>query len=69
MVYGESDEWTPAEDSIAVWRRAAGTNDLTVRRLAGCTHLPTIGATHTLESISPDYTSPLLAWVEERISR
>ncbi|MER6591734.1 alpha/beta fold hydrolase [Micromonospora purpureochromogenes] len=69
LFYGESDEWTPAEDSIAVWRRAAGTNDLTVRRLAGCTHLPTIGATDTLESISPDYTSALLAWVEEQISR
>ncbi|WP_232521619.1 alpha/beta fold hydrolase [Micromonospora phaseoli] len=33
--YGESDEWTPAEESVAVWRRAAGTDDLTVRRLAG----------------------------------
>jgi pimeloyl-ACP methyl ester carboxylesterase len=63
LFYGESDEWTPAEESIAVWRRAAGTNDLTVHRLAGCTHLPTRDGVPTLESVSPDYTSTLLDWI------
>jgi uncharacterized protein len=68
LFYGESDEWTPAEDSIAVWRRAAGTGDLSIHRLSGCTHLPTLGGADTLESISPDYTETLLAWIDKRIS-
>lgn len=69
LFYGESDEWTPAEDSIAVWRRAAGTGDLTIHRLAGCTHSPTLAGGDRLESISTDYTSAMLAWVKHRISR
>lgn len=68
LFYGESDEWTPAEDSIAVWRRVAATNDLTVHRLTRCTHMPTHGA-GTLESVSPDYTNTLLGWLAERLSR
>ncbi|MEU6024708.1 alpha/beta fold hydrolase [Micromonospora sp. NPDC047134] len=69
LFYGEADEWTPADDSIAVWRRAAATSDLTIHRLADCTHLPTIGGTETLESISSDYRSAMLAWVQERVGR
>ncbi|MEH1130362.1 alpha/beta fold hydrolase [Micromonospora sp. CPCC 206061] len=69
LFYGEADEWTPAEDSIAVWRRAAGTSDLTLHRLAGCTHLPTTGGADALESISSDYSSAMLAWVQDRINR
>jgi pimeloyl-ACP methyl ester carboxylesterase len=69
LFYGENDEWTPAEESIDVWRRAAGTRDLTIHRLAGCTHAPTLAGADTPQSISPDYTSALLTWVEERISR
>ncbi|WBB67722.1 alpha/beta hydrolase [Micromonospora sp. WMMD812] len=69
LFYGESDEWTPAEESIAVWRQVAGTTDLTIHQLAGCTHLPTREGADTLESVSPDYTSTLLDWIGERISR
>ena len=69
LYYGESDEWTPAEDSIAVWRRAAGTGDLAIHRLPGCTHLPTLGGADTLESVSPDYTDSMLAWIDKRLSR
>jgi pimeloyl-ACP methyl ester carboxylesterase len=68
LFYGESDEWTPAEESIAVWRRVAGTDDLTIHRLAGCTHLPTQSGAENLESVSPDYTSRLLDWLNERVS-
>ncbi|MGC5033838.1 alpha/beta hydrolase family protein [Micromonospora sp. DT229] len=67
LFYGETDEWTPADDSIAVWRRAAATGDLTVHRLAGCTHLPTLGGAETLESVSSDYSGTMLAWVRERV--
>jgi hypothetical protein len=69
LFYGETDEWTPADDSIAVWRRAAGTGDLTIHRLAGCTHLPTVGGAGTLESISSDYSSAILAWIVHQIGR
>ncbi|MGW0435569.1 alpha/beta hydrolase [Micromonospora sp. NPDC003197] len=69
LFYGESDEWTPAEESIAVWRRVAGTNDLTVHRLTGCTHSPTHSGAGTLESVSPDYASTLLDWLGRRISQ
>jgi hypothetical protein len=51
-----------------VWQRAAGTGDLTIHRLPGCTHLPTLGGAETLESISPAYTNTLLAWIDKRIS-
>ncbi|MGN9910093.1 alpha/beta hydrolase family protein [Phytohabitans sp. LJ34] len=68
LFYGEKDEWTPAEQSIDIWRRAAGTRDLTIRELAGCTHAPTLAGADTPESISPEYTSALLAWLEERIT-
>jgi pimeloyl-ACP methyl ester carboxylesterase len=69
LFYGEADEWTPAEDSIAVWRRTAVTRDLSIQRLAGCTHLPTIDGADTLAAISPDYSSAMLAWIQERINR
>jgi pimeloyl-ACP methyl ester carboxylesterase len=69
LFYGEADEWTPVEDSIAVWRRAAGTSDLTIHRLAGCTHLPTIGGADALEAVSSDYSNAMLAWIQERINR
>jgi alpha-beta hydrolase superfamily lysophospholipase len=68
LFYGEADEWTPAEDSIAVWRRAVGTRDLTIHRLAGCTHLPTVGGAGELEFISSEYSSTMLAWVQKRIN-
>jgi pimeloyl-ACP methyl ester carboxylesterase len=66
LFYGESDEWTPARESIDVWRRAAATDDLTVHRLAGCTHLPTLGGAEAPESVSADYTDTLLDWVGRR---
>jgi uncharacterized protein len=68
LFYGEKDEWTPAEESMDVWRRAAGTRDLTIHRLAGCTHAPTLAGADTPQSISPDYTSTLLAWMKEQIN-
>jgi len=68
LFYGENDEWTPAQESVDVWRRAAGTSDLTVHELAGCTHAPTLAGGDTPRSISTDYTTTLLAWLKERIS-
>lgn len=69
LFYGETDEWTPVDDSVAVWRRAARTDDLTVHRLAGCTHLPTLGGAEAPDAISPDYQDTLLTWVRQRLAR
>jgi pimeloyl-ACP methyl ester carboxylesterase len=68
LFYGQHDEWTPAQESIDVWQRAAGTRDLTIHRLAGCTHAPTLARADTPQSISPDYTNTLLTWLKERTS-
>jgi pimeloyl-ACP methyl ester carboxylesterase len=62
LFYGEEDEWTPIEPSIAAWKRAA-TTDLTVVRLPGTDHAPTIGG-----AISPEYTQTLGDWLDERLA-
>jgi pimeloyl-ACP methyl ester carboxylesterase len=65
--YGETDEWVPIEESIAAWQRAftaASNQDLTVHRLQGCDHTPTIGHSNDIDGISDDYTKTLTAWIE-----
>lgn len=66
LFYGESDEWTPAEDSIAVWRGAAATGDLTIRRLAACTHMPTRGGVAHLEVVKQRDRNPRLKRTRRR---
>jgi uncharacterized protein len=61
LFYGEEDEWTPIEPSLVAWERAPA--DVTVVRLAGTDHAPTLGG-----AISPDYTAALVAWVERRLA-
>jgi uncharacterized protein len=65
LFYGESDEWTPVEPSIAAWERA-GNGDLTVVRLPGTGHAPTLGGVHDPEAVSPAYTQALVDWLERR---
>ena len=60
LFYGEEDEWTPIEPSLAAWERAPA--DVIVLRLPGTEHAPTLG-----DAISPDYTAALVAWVEHRL--
>jgi pimeloyl-ACP methyl ester carboxylesterase len=70
LFYGEEDEWTPVEPSIAAWEQAAavsGDADLTVVRLAGADHAPTLGGRHERGAISPDYTLILGNWLELRL--
>jgi uncharacterized protein len=65
LFYGEEDEWTPIEPSIASWRRAAGkagNTDLTVIRLPGTGHAPTLAD----GPISPIYTEALRDWLDSR---
>jgi pimeloyl-ACP methyl ester carboxylesterase len=61
--YGETDEWTPIEESAAAWARAAAT----VVRLPGCDHLPTDGGVPDPERISGAYADTLLAWITDRL--
>lgn len=72
LFYGEDDEWTPADASIEAWRRAAqraNNPDLTVVRLPGASHHPTLGNELSIEAISPLYTATLVRWLMERLTR
>lgn len=67
LFYGETDEWTPVEPSIAAWHRAiavSGNAEVEIERLAGATHGPTFGGRLTVDAISPDYERKLLGWLE-----
>lgn len=70
LFYGASDGWMPIDESIAAWRRATigRTAELTVHRLAGCDHLPTLNEGQSVATISPQYTSTLLNWIETQVS-
>lgn len=59
LFYGEEDEWTPIEPSIAAWERS-GNEKLTVVRLPGADHAPTVGG-----AISPAYTRALTQWLDD----
>jgi pimeloyl-ACP methyl ester carboxylesterase len=67
LFYGEEDEWTPIEPSIDAGQRAAaaaGNPDLTVVRLPGTDHAPTLGGVHEQSAISPAYTEALTEWLD-----
>ena len=70
LFYGEEDEWTPIEPSVAAWERgagAAGNRELTVVRLARGAHAPTLGGVHDAGAVSPAYTQAMREWVERRL--
>lgn len=70
LFYGEEDEWTPIEPSIAAWQRAAeeaGNDELTVVRIPGADHAPTFGGSHDPGTISPAYTQAMTEWMEHRL--
>lgn len=67
--FGETDEWTPIEDSLRMWRETGerggdgGRGGLTVVRLDGCDHEPVLdGAVHV------GYERALVGWIEERVA-
>ncbi|MHB8575497.1 MAG: alpha/beta fold hydrolase [Dehalococcoidia bacterium] len=71
LFYGEDDEWAPIDDSIAAWQRAAAraaNTDLTVIRLPGTMHRPTLHGGDTIASISPAYTAKFVSWLKPRWS-
>ena len=71
LFYGEEDEWTPIEPSIAAWQAAAtqaGNTNLTIVRLPGADHAPTLGGVHDRGAISPAYTEALTDWLDRRFA-
>ncbi len=67
--YGETDEWMPIEESIDAWHEAqaaGGPADLTVVRLDGADHLPTLGGQPDPAAVSPAYAETLTGWVSAR---
>ncbi len=72
LFYGETDEWTPIEASVQAWKRAtrvSGYKDITVLRLPGATHAPTIGGKMIPNVISPEYSRSMTAWIESHFPR
>ncbi|HJQ49942.1 MAG TPA: hypothetical protein VJ838_05470 [Gaiellaceae bacterium] len=71
LFYGGEDEWTPIEPSIDAWLSAAanaGNTDLTVVRLPGTDHAPTLSGVHERNAISPAYTDALTEWLDHRLA-
>ncbi|MFG1778920.1 alpha/beta hydrolase family protein [Micromonospora sp. NPDC049051] len=68
LCYGETDAWIPIEESLAVWHRAARAAELTVARLTGCDHAPTLPGFEGLAGVSPQYEQVLLSWLDRRVS-
>ena len=72
LFYGEDDEWQPIDASIAAWRRAAersGNTDVTVVRIAGTGHAPTLEGREDVSAVAPAYARTLVAWLEKRALR
>lgn len=67
--YGETDEWMPIDESITAWHRAEAEGDLkdlTVVRLTGADHLPTLDGRPDLNAIVPAYAESLIQWITAR---
>ncbi|HYK97594.1 MAG TPA: alpha/beta hydrolase [Candidatus Acidoferrales bacterium] len=62
LFYGEDDEWQPIDASIRAWRDS-GNSDLTIVRLPGAAHAPTIGGVKDIAKVSPDYERALVSWL------
>ncbi|MDQ2951747.1 MAG: alpha/beta hydrolase [Chloroflexota bacterium] len=67
LFYGEDDEWSPIDASVAAWKRSAeraGNNNVTVVRLAGTKHAPTLGGGDD-DPISPEYERTMVDWLDQ----
>ncbi len=72
LFYGEDDEWQPIDASVAAWQRSArraGNSDVTVVRLAGTRHAPTLGGSEDSSAIAPKYERTLVSWLEAHVLR
>ncbi|MGS2615628.1 alpha/beta fold hydrolase [Micromonospora sp. LZ34] len=69
LFYGATDAWVPVDASIAAWRRATAASPagLSICRLDGCDHLPTLDGREDLAGISAQYSETLLSWLYARL--
>ena len=70
--YGESDEWMPIDESVKAWddAKSRGTlRDLTLVRLPGTDHLPTLGGETDPDTITTEYSQTLTPWVTAAATR
>lgn len=70
--YGESDEWMPIDESVKAWRDAKSHGnlpDLTVARLSGADHLPTLGGHPDPSAISTEYSQTSTHWITDVAGR
>jgi pimeloyl-ACP methyl ester carboxylesterase len=68
LFYGEDDEWSPIDASIATWERAAQrarNHAVTIIRLPGTGHAPTLGGAERIDAIAPDYERTMVDWLGE----
>jgi pimeloyl-ACP methyl ester carboxylesterase len=68
LFYGEDDEWSPVDASVAAWERAAQrarNHAVTIIRLPGTGHAPTLGGSETIEAVAPDYERTMVDWLGE----
>jgi pimeloyl-ACP methyl ester carboxylesterase len=71
LIYGETDRWVPIEPSIEIWRTALDRRQahLSVPRLPGCGHFPTLAADPAdldeAGPISPAYEQLLADWLRD----
>ena len=56
LFYGDRDRWVDPVESPTLWRHALPNSDVTVVRLAGAGHMPTLAADP--DSIDPDESGP-----------
>jgi pimeloyl-ACP methyl ester carboxylesterase len=66
LFYGEDDEWSPIDESVTAWERAAeraGNRDVLVVRVKGTGHLPTFGGVESIDALSPEYERALVEWL------
>lgn len=69
--YGETDDWIPLEASIEAWRHAekhGSLSDLTLVRLPGTGHLPTIDSVPDVAAVSESYSGTLAGWMQSIVS-
>ena len=67
LFWGEADEWTPIQESVAAWRRAAeaaANPDVEIVRLPGTDHGPTRRTPDGREVVDPLYERTLVAWLD-----
>jgi pimeloyl-ACP methyl ester carboxylesterase len=72
LFYGDTDEWSPIDESIDSWmaaKRVSRNQEITVVRNPGTSHAPTLEGKMTAQSISPDYTQAMLAWLQALLPR